>query len=148
MKKEKCINILNKVCSETITKYDLDVSCHFCSVVDYWFSKEFRDSFKEKNTLKGKINEVSFPLKSATAFSYSFLRLLCLLRTLIALLSFQFRCVCPMPSSFLSQCLERLLSSHCVAFFLSVVSCFPFCFQLSLCLLSLTFPAICASVEA
>lgn len=68
MKKEKCINILNKVCSETITKYDLDVSCHFCSVVDYWFSKEFRDSFKEKKTLKGKINEASFPLKSAGWF--------------------------------------------------------------------------------
>ncbi len=68
MKKERCINILNDVCLETIKKYNLDVSCHICSIVDYWLSKEFRDSFKEKKSIKGKLNEASFPLKSAGWF--------------------------------------------------------------------------------
>ena len=65
MKKEKCINILNDVTLETIAKYNLDVNCHICTVVEYWLSKEFSDSMKERKTIKGKITEASFPLKSA-----------------------------------------------------------------------------------
>ena len=65
MKKEKCINILNDITLETIAKYNLDVNCHICTAVEYWLSKEFSESIKEKRSISGKILEASFPLKAS-----------------------------------------------------------------------------------